>query len=103
MLLLWRDTKPSSELQPGPVQNMSASPFTRVTRFVPSSHKIVQFSEGQPERQPTDKVVYVDGGLGEKKSILKRVRGGCYAWFLLYLYFVAFFCFLFFFFFFFLS
>jgi hypothetical protein len=35
----------------------SASPFTRVTRFVPSSRKIVQFSEGQIERQQTDKVM----------------------------------------------
>jgi ethanolamine-phosphate cytidylyltransferase len=29
------------------VREVAASPFTRVTRFLPTSHKIVQFSEGQ--------------------------------------------------------
>ncbi len=50
------------DLQADRVREVAASPFTRVTRFVPTSHKIVQFSEGQPERKATDKVVYVDGG-----------------------------------------
>ncbi len=39
-----------------------ASPFTRVTKFIPSTRKIVQFSEGNSERAPGDTAVYVDGG-----------------------------------------
>jgi hypothetical protein len=58
MLLLSRESQQraaaaaASEGRPCPVASMAASPFTRVTRFVPSSHKIVQFSEGQPEVTP---------------------------------------------------
>lgn len=62
MLLLGRAARAGAPVETGTVQSMAASPFTRVSRFVPSSHKIVQFSEGQPERRPSDKVVYVDGG-----------------------------------------
>ena len=58
MLLLSREHhKGKKEVHPQLVREHSASPFTRVSHFVPSSHKIVQFSEGQPERTPTDKVV----------------------------------------------
>lgn len=39
-----------------------ASPYTRVTKFVPTSRKIVDFSAFNPERRPTDRAVYVDGG-----------------------------------------
>lgn len=40
----------------------TASPYTRVSHFVPSTRKITQFSEGCPERTKQDHVVYVDGG-----------------------------------------
>jgi ethanolamine-phosphate cytidylyltransferase len=61
MLLVSREHLKQRELNAGSV-NVAASPYTRVTKFIPSSRKIVQFSEGNPERQKTDVVVYVDGG-----------------------------------------
>lgn len=36
------------------------SPYTRVSHFLPTSRKIVQFSEGR-DPKPGDKVVYIDG------------------------------------------
>jgi len=36
------------------------SPYTGVSQFLPTSRKIVQFSEGK-EPKPTDKIVYIDG------------------------------------------
>ncbi|CAG8545073.1 920_t:CDS:2 [Paraglomus occultum] len=36
------------------------TPVTKVSHFLPTSRRIVQFSEGR-EPKPTDKVVYVDG------------------------------------------
>lgn len=36
------------------------SPYTGVSHFLPTSRKIVQFSEGK-EPKPTDRVVYIDG------------------------------------------
>jgi len=38
----------------------SRQPVTKVSHFLPTSRRIVQFSEGR-EPKPTDKVVYVDG------------------------------------------
>eukprot|EP01125_Pyxidicula_operculata_P000480 TRINITY_DN10504_c0_g1_i1.p1 TRINITY_DN10504_c0_g1~~TRINITY_DN10504_c0_g1_i1.p1 ORF type:complete len:373 (+),score=74.95 TRINITY_DN10504_c0_g1_i1:29-1147(+) len=38
----------------------NVSPYTGVSHFLPSSRRLVQFSEGR-EPQPTDKVVYIDG------------------------------------------
>lgn len=37
-----------------------AEPDTKISHFLPTSRKIVQFSEGR-EPQDNDKVVYVDG------------------------------------------
>lgn len=61
MLLVSKDHH-KQELQHEHVLNASASPYTRVTHFVPSTRKILQFAEGTPERTKQDHVVYVDGG-----------------------------------------
>lgn len=37
------------------------SPYTGVSQFLPSSRRIVQFSEGR-EPKPEDQVIYIDGG-----------------------------------------
>jgi len=52
-------TKQISELAQGTLPKKS--PYTGVSHFLPTSRKIVQFSEGR-DPKPDDKVVYVDGG-----------------------------------------
>jgi ethanolamine-phosphate cytidylyltransferase len=47
----------TSELTPF---STNGNKITTVSHFLPTSRKIVQFSEGR-EPKPTDKVVYVDG------------------------------------------
>jgi hypothetical protein len=43
------------------VQDKSAvSPYTGVSHFLPTSQKIIQFSEGK-EPRPNDKIVYIAG------------------------------------------
>ncbi|CAH1793347.1 unnamed protein product [Owenia fusiformis] len=37
------------------------SPYTGVSQFLPTSKKIVQFSENRPDAKPGDKIVYVAG------------------------------------------
>lgn len=60
MLLM---SRAASNVAPASIESMAqSSPYTRVSKFVPSTQKIVQFSEGNPERKASDKVVYVDGG-----------------------------------------
>ncbi|CCD73432.1 ethanolamine-phosphate cytidylyltransferase [Caenorhabditis elegans] len=40
--------------------NVAMSPWTRVSRFIPTTTTILEFAEGRPPK-PTDKVVYVTG------------------------------------------
>ncbi|CAI2307672.1 unnamed protein product [Caenorhabditis sp. 36 PRJEB53466] len=40
--------------------NVAMSPWTRVSRFIPTTTAILEFAEGRPPK-PTDKVVYVTG------------------------------------------
>ncbi|CAD6184528.1 unnamed protein product [Caenorhabditis auriculariae] len=40
--------------------NVALSPWTRVSRFIPTTTTILEFAEGRPPK-PTDKVVYVCG------------------------------------------
>eukprot|EP01156_Anaeramoeba_ignava_P010296 Anaeramoba_ignava/a479298_55.p1 GENE.a479298_55~~a479298_55.p1 ORF type:complete len:310 (-),score=72.94 a479298_55:320-1249(-) len=40
---------------------VQSSPYTRVSQYLPTTRKIVQFSEGKSPK-PNDKIVYIDGG-----------------------------------------
>eukprot|EP01104_Vermistella_antarctica_P017997 TRINITY_DN6537_c0_g1_i1.p1 TRINITY_DN6537_c0_g1~~TRINITY_DN6537_c0_g1_i1.p1 ORF type:complete len:426 (-),score=106.93 TRINITY_DN6537_c0_g1_i1:157-1401(-) len=69
MLLLTKDHFTKQNTIPVPheqVLSMSeghspqVSPYTGVKNFIPTSRRIVQFSEGR-DPQPNDKVVYIDG------------------------------------------
>jgi len=51
------DSKQIGSLSEGPSKQ---SPYTKVSHFLPTSRKIVQFSEGR-EPKPDDRIVYIDG------------------------------------------
>eukprot|EP01117_Protostelium_nocturnum_P000886 TRINITY_DN11224_c0_g1_i1.p1 TRINITY_DN11224_c0_g1~~TRINITY_DN11224_c0_g1_i1.p1 ORF type:complete len:376 (+),score=122.75 TRINITY_DN11224_c0_g1_i1:91-1218(+) len=67
MLLLTKDHHKKEDIHDFPPQKLGhmseghgASPYTSISRFLPSSKRIVQFAEGR-EPNPEDKVVYIDG------------------------------------------
>ena len=41
--------------------NEKGSPYTRLSKFLPSTRQIVQFSEGGKEPNETDVIGYIDG------------------------------------------
>ncbi|KAF2071631.1 hypothetical protein CYY_007057 [Polysphondylium violaceum] len=68
MLLLTKDHLQNVDAQTSPLSNVNpkdlhkqSSPYTSLSHFLPTTRKIVQFSEGKSPK-PNDKVVYMDGG-----------------------------------------
>ena len=67
MLLLTRGHHSGNDLSDAEKNSMGefskgteVSPYTRVTQFLPTSSRIIQFASGR-EPKPTDRIVYVDG------------------------------------------
>eukprot|EP01133_Synstelium_polycarpum_P003749 gene3749-4323_t len=67
MLLLTKDHLQNVSASHSPLNNVNPkdlhrqSPYTSLSHFLPTTRKIVQFSEGKSPK-PTDKIVYMDGG-----------------------------------------
>jgi len=70
MLLMSKDhlfPSSSSPVSSTPISNVNSrelsvhSPYTSMSHFLPTTRKIVQFSEAKSPK-PTDKIVYIDGG-----------------------------------------
>jgi len=53
-------------IEPSNLKSMSeekkGKSYTKVCHFLPTSRKIVEFSQGMRDPLPTDKIVYIDGG-----------------------------------------
>eukprot|EP01132_Coremiostelium_polycephalum_P007831 gene7831-9645_t len=54
-----KDNNPLNNVNPKDLHKQS--PYTSMSHFLPTTRKIIQFSEGRSPK-PTDKIVYMDGG-----------------------------------------